>query len=324
MNKILLKTFSDEKLDEIIKCGFEEFEIDKKLAIIKKVFIKPNLSVDEPLLISGANTDVRIIKGVLRYLSQYQDLEVVVGESESFGRNVEKAMNRMSLMELEKEFKVKVKNLTKEQRVKILIPEGRFLKEVFLSRSVAEADLIINLPKIKTHRYTTITCALKNMFGSIPSPLRIRYHENIHQTIADLNTVFKNKIFIVTDGIMGMEGEGPLIGRKLSLNLLLFADNQTINDIAAAKIMKISLTDILHINLANIRERINLSEVDIIGDLSLADASRPFERPIQNWLTKAECRAVRFTFIGRLLLDVLARSFWYLYKKYRAIKNSII
>jgi len=83
MNQVLIKKFKASQLDQVIKQGFEYFSMPKKLKKVKSVFIKPNLVSDVKQYIKqGVNTDIRIIKAVIKYLSQYPHLKIYLGKSE--------------------------------------------------------------------------------------------------------------------------------------------------------------------------------------------------------------------------------------------------
>ena len=83
-------------------------------------------------------------------------------------------------------------------------------------RGVAEADLIVSLPKMKTHHWVGVTAAMKNMYGTIPGikygwPKNVLHYNGIPETVYDINASLPRTIAIV-DGIDCMEGDGPIMG----------------------------------------------------------------------------------------------------------------
>jgi len=308
MNKVLIKNFNENKIEGIIDAGFNFYGLDKKLASIKSVFIKPNLVTDvKEYIEQGANTDIRIIEAVIKYLSRYPNLKVFLGESETGtkikGRRLDLALELMGVKKLQNKYNFQIVNLTYDKKISIRIPEGKFLKRIELGKTLWDADLIINLPKIKTHKYATVTCALKNMFGVIPNPLRIKYHQNIHQVIADLNRLFYDKMFVITDGIVGMEGQGPLYGEKINLGIILFADNPLLNDVAAAKIMRFNPQAIRHLILTNNWAKEDIDNTELIGNLNILNAARKFKPANKNLFVKAEGFLMQFPWIVRVLFN---------------------
>lgn len=251
MQKVSLFKFEEDKLDELIKKGFHEIGLDYALRQAKTVCVKPNLVTDiEQYIKNGANTDIRIIESVLKYLSNY-NIKVILGESDTGtalkGRKLEKALKIMGVYKLKEKYKFDIINFSKVPLAEVSIPKGLFLKKIEIAKILRDTDIIINLPKLKTHKYSTITCALKNMFGAIPDPLRIKYHENIHRVVSDLNRIFIKKTFVVTDAIVGMEGKGPIYGNPVVMNALVFANSMFCNDLIACKLMSVNPQSVKHL-----------------------------------------------------------------------------
>jgi uncharacterized protein (DUF362 family) len=306
MKEVSVYRFDEKNIDSIIEKGFRDFNLDGRLKKIKSVFIKPNLLTDVPEYIkNGANTDVRVIESVIKHLSKFKNLKIWLGESDTGtevkGRKIELALKYMGVYALKKKYKFEIINLTADKKITVNIPNGRFLKKVDMSKTFMDCDLIINIPKIKTHKYSTITCALKNMFGSIPDPMRIVYHANIHQTLADLNSVLYKKTFVVVDGIVGMEGSGPLYGTPVNLNLLMFADNPMASDIAACKVIGIEPKEVKHIVYFSKITNDNL-KIKTKGNIKLEN-TRKFKRAHKNWFVFIEERLMQHRWSVRIVFN---------------------
>jgi uncharacterized protein (DUF362 family)/Pyruvate/2-oxoacid:ferredoxin oxidoreductase delta subunit len=124
---------------------------------------------------------------------------------------------------------------------------GRLGKGVFsaeLLRPAVEADIIINLPKLKTHGLTTLTCAVKNMFGLIPGLVKLEYHmrspklEDFCAMLVDIAEMASPELTIV-DAISAMQGEGPSGGDPKEMNLILAGENIHAIDYVSAWLMGI-------------------------------------------------------------------------------------
>jgi uncharacterized protein (DUF362 family)/Pyruvate/2-oxoacid:ferredoxin oxidoreductase delta subunit len=111
----------------------------------------------------------------------------------------------------------------------ILAPKGgrKFSKQLEIDRTVLEADVVINLPKWKTHSLTLLTLGVKNLFGCVPGAKKALWHlkagedrKVFAQTLVDLYQVIRPSLTIL-DGIIGMEGNGPNSGHPISLGLIL-------------------------------------------------------------------------------------------------------
>ena len=117
-------------------------------------------------------------------------------------------------------------------------PEGKLIKILDVIKPVLEADCIINLPKLKTHLFTTLTLATKNLFGVVPGLLKVGYHAKIKEVIRfsemllDILT-FVKPVLTVMDGIVAMEGDGPASGSPYDLGLIIAgADTLCVDSIA--------------------------------------------------------------------------------------------
>ena len=113
----------------------------------------------------------------------------------------------------------------------------------YFPRSVAKADLIVSLPKMKTHHWVGMTAAMKNLYGTIPGvvygwPKNVLHHAGIPQTVYDINASLPKTIAIV-DGILCMEGDGPIMGSPKSMGLILIGPNAAAVDATAARIMNL-------------------------------------------------------------------------------------
>jgi len=310
--KYALYRFREEKIDETISKGFKEFGIDEKIKECSLVMIKPNLVSDvKEYIENGCNTDIRLIESVLKFLGNY-NVKVVIAESETGtkikGRRLQRALDYMGVTKLRKRYDFEIVNLTNDEQVPVRWENGLMLKKLNMGKTSLDADLIINIPKLKTHKYATITCALKNMFGCIPDPLRIVYHKNIHKAIADINTLFIDKTFVVLDGIKCMEGQGPLFGNSVDMRIIGFCDDALVNDYVCAEIMGFEPFEIKHIDYFRKRYHdVDLDNIKIIGELKIADVRRKFEPSHKNWFVKVEEQLMRNHLIVRILFSNFVR-----------------
>jgi len=103
------------------------------------------------------------------------------------------------------------------------------LKELYLPRAVLEADYIVSLPKLKTHHWVGVTLSLKNMFGIVPGccygwPKNVLHWAGHHPSILDINSTVRPD-FAIVDGIIGMEGNGPIQGSPKASAVLILGDD---------------------------------------------------------------------------------------------------
>jgi uncharacterized protein (DUF362 family) len=119
---------------------------------------------------------------------------------------------------------------------------------------VDQADLIVSMPKLKTHHWVGFTGALKNMYGTIPGikygwPKNVLHHAGIPQTVFDINASLPHTIAIV-DGIVAMEGDGPIMGSPKPLGLVAIGANPTAVDATIARVMGLDPSRVSYLGLA--------------------------------------------------------------------------
>ena len=123
-------------------------------------------------------------------------------------------------------------------------PDAVYLKKLSILKPLTEADLIINLPKMKTHCQMVYTGAVKNMFGSIPGLAKMEMHfrmpdySHFADTLIDIFLASKPQLSIM-DGIIGMDGDGPTSGRIRNFGFILASENAFALDYSAVKLMGI-------------------------------------------------------------------------------------
>jgi uncharacterized protein (DUF362 family) len=121
--------------------------------------------------------------------------------------------------------------------------KGRFtqLNKFFISREIMEADVVINVPKLKTHHWVGVTLSMKNLFGTLPGtfygwPKNLLHTQGIRNSILDLS-VSVPVHYVIVDGIVGMEGDGPIMGNARKCGVVMMSRHMLAADVTAAEIM---------------------------------------------------------------------------------------
>jgi len=168
--------------------------------------------------------------------------------------------------------------------------DGVLLDRVYVAKAILEADVIVNLPKLKTHAFTTYTGGIKNMFGAIPKGQRLRYHDKYHyiddfnQMLVDVFSAVKPDLTII-DGITAMEGTGPSSGKLRNLGLILASRDTVALDAVVIKITGLKTRTKPITELASERGLGNhkLENIEIVGenisDVALTDFRMPDTEP---------------------------------------------
>lgn len=131
------------------------------------------------------------------------------------------------------------------------------LKGFYFPQQVLEADLIVSMPKMKTHHWVGYTGALKNLYGVIPGikygwPKNVLHFAGIPNTIFDINASLPKTVAIV-DGIVAMEGDGPIMGSAKPMGCLLIGTNCAAVDATLGRIMGFDPAKISYLQLADNR-----------------------------------------------------------------------
>lgn len=232
-----------DKLDNrILDWTFNGLEVQQ----YEKILVKPNILGPYPPS-KHANTHWKFIEWILIYLKTRFKGEIVVGDSSSF-----------STM---KSFEVsRIKEVCDRQNIRWLAfesdePVKRELlgKEIIIPKAVPESDLIINLPKLKTHILMKYTGAVKNLYGCISGGLKPALHkyfpkeEEFANVLVELyHTIAQDKeIITIMDGICGMEGNGPGSGRPVNSKVVISSRNPAAVDLFASYYIGYKMSDIL-------------------------------------------------------------------------------
>jgi len=244
------ESYDKKKLrDAISTCvdylgGFKKFINSKS-----KVVIKPNLllpaSPEEAI-----TTNPLFIEAVVENIADITGNSKNILIADSFGpgtpynrTGMEKIYRAAGILDIAKRTGCRLNYSTAYECLSN--KEGRILKRIEIIKPIVEADVIVNLPKFKTHNLTVITGAIKNMFGVIPGFTKVGYHlrfddfESFSRMLLDVVSFIKPALNIM-DGILGIEGEGPgRRGTRRRVGLVLASDDAISMDIIMSKIMNI-------------------------------------------------------------------------------------
>lgn len=233
-----------------------------------KVLLKPNIILPkEPE--KAATTHPSIINAVCRILKE-NNTEIWIGDSSGsllFG-GTRKAFGVSGIERIAKKWNAKLIYFETSKVISKNI-NGKILKKVEIAEPVLTADYVINLPKLKTHRFTKFTCAIKNLFGCIPGGRKRSYHgiaiseKRFGDLLIDIYQQLKVDLTIV-DAIVGMEGDGPTAGGIKKTGLILASSDCVAVDVVASSRIGFKPKEIYYINSAI--KRGLCPEIEIVGE----------------------------------------------------------
>ena len=154
------------------------------------------------------------------------------------------------------------------------------LESLYLPHTVLDCDVLVSLPKMKTHHWAGATLAMKNLFGLVPSgvygwPKNVLHWAGIPESIVDLHHLFPRQ-FAIVDGIVGMEGNGPIQGTPKAAGLLVAGTDVVGVDATCCRIMGIEPKKIDYLRLARGENNLEEKSFRQTGE-SIASVRNPFE-----------------------------------------------
>lgn len=275
---VALKKTSPQTLHADVAEVFDFAECLDRFKSGSAVLLKPNLVTDKKDYIDrGANTSTEVLDSLLRILSD-RGCRVSIAESETGtpakGRRLERAWTLMGLPELAQRYGADLLNLTDLPTRTVRFPGSR-APDLALPEVLFECDLILNIPKIKTHKYAVLTCATKNLFGLVPEPRRIVYHNRMLEIIVELAKTFGEKSVHLVDGLIGMEGNGPLYGKPVDLGVLVAGKSAWAIDRTVCDLISLPPARVRYLRIGS-RRGLEPDSIEARGD-SVEDLRRPFE-----------------------------------------------
>jgi uncharacterized protein (DUF362 family)/Pyruvate/2-oxoacid:ferredoxin oxidoreductase delta subunit len=230
------------------------------------VLLKPNLLYGKAPE-KAVTTHPSIVKGMIQIVREAGGIPFI-GDSPSIG-SLMRAAEKAGIKRVADETRCPLMEFDKP----ILPPKGggKFFKQFEIDRAVLEADVVINLPKWKTHGLTLLTLGVKNLFGCIPGPRKALWHlkagddrKVFAQMLIDLYQIIQPSLTIL-DGILGMEGNGPGSGHPIQLGLILASRDPLSIDQIVCDLLGISRKS-LPTNRLAFKEGLGESGIEVVGE----------------------------------------------------------
>jgi uncharacterized protein (DUF362 family) len=206
----------------------------------KTVLLKPNMVGLDPLGV--INTHPAVIAATRECFLRLGAVQVLIGDGPAMDRDTEAILESVRLRDyagpLGRSF-VDL-NVDDVQRV-VLKTHASRLKELYLPKTALGVDFLVSMPKLKTHHWAGVTLSLKNMFGIVPGscygwPKNVLHWAGIDRAILDINAAARPD-FAIVDGIVGMEGNGPIQGTPKDSGVLIFGNDPVAVDATCCRVM---------------------------------------------------------------------------------------
>jgi len=250
------------EIDKIVKYIIQEsgIDIDK---IGNYCLLKINAMSREVL--PGRNTSPWVLEAVLKNLKdKFPHTQFIVGDSDVAGyRQFHEACKNWGYTEIIKKYESKIINLSEDGFIKKSTKNPIF-PILEIPKTILSIDSIVNIPVIKTHVLSGITCCLKNHWGLL-SQSRYKYHVQVSEIIAEINSQIRKTVLNIADGTICIEGNGPKTGNPKICSVIFGGVDRVATDSAVLAFMGFSPNLAPHISLCE-RKGVGSSKYEIAGD----------------------------------------------------------
>jgi uncharacterized protein (DUF362 family) len=243
------RSYSDDLVKRMLE-GIRECGLDVRG---QKVLLKPNLVEFDPA--TCINTEVSVVAAALEVFRTLGAAQVWLGEGPGHRRDTY-ALAEMARYRSEiPGFVSLFVDLNRDD----VSPIQGFANrgEIYLPNTALRADLVVSLAKMKTHHWAGATLSMKNFFGLVPGsvygwPKNELHYIGIPESIVELSRVFSHS-FAIVDGIVGMEGNGPIQGTPKPVGVLVMGGDLPAVDATCCRIMGIDPAKIEYLQMATDR-----------------------------------------------------------------------
>jgi uncharacterized protein (DUF362 family) len=229
----------DQRLYDIVR----QLIAAQRLAVRgRSVVIKPNLVEFEPG--TAINTHPLLVHAACEAFRALGASQVTIAEGPGHRRDTLDLAEAAGYFRIIPGFEDSFVDLNVDEVTLVDLPQ-RFsrLKRVYLPNTVLGAGLLVSMPKMKTHHWVGATLSMKNLFGVVPSgvygwPKNVLHWAGITESIADLHSVLP-RAFTLVDGIVGMEGNGPIQGVPKQMGVLVAGADPVAVDATCCRLMRL-------------------------------------------------------------------------------------
>jgi uncharacterized protein (DUF362 family) len=250
------------------------------------VLLKPNLFTTKGPD-TGATTDLRIVLSIAKLL-QKRNSHCIIGECPAMASYARPdiVFDKLGVNTICEENNIEVRVLDQDYPVKVSM-KGVILRDFWFPETCI-LHPVISFPKLKTHALTTLTAAVKNLFGLQQGGSKANHHvrvkndaEAFSHLLLDIYIAIKNQVKLhIVDAVVAMDGEGPTNGNPLELGLIIAGEDAVAVDFVASSLMDWDPLDVGTNYLAAKRDLGPkcIDDVEIVGE-SLEEVKKRFKKP---------------------------------------------
>jgi uncharacterized protein (DUF362 family) len=247
----------------------------------QKVLINPSWVAPPVEPEKGCITQVEVTEAVAEMVREL-GARPIIAESSAVGVDSQKIIDASSYQTLIRKG-YEVVDLKKAEIVKVPVPKGKVFREIETYRVVQEADVILPVPKLKTHDQTEITCSIKKIKGLLSDKYKkLMHQEGLFEGVVDFLSVLRPQATVV-DAVYCQEGLGPVFGRSVKMDLVLVGKDLVAVDAVAGRLIGFDPGEVPLTQKAFERGlgTADLEEIEILG-LPLQKVQRRFMRSVED------------------------------------------
>jgi uncharacterized protein (DUF362 family) len=294
-------------LDDAVAAVFSFCGVDRSVKRDTKVLIKPNLCTERPEMIHTANTSLGLIEAVVKRLRDITP-HITIGEADGARYTVEQAYETNGIYGLVERYGVRAVNFsTLDDQVRV---PNEAIGEWNFAREFLETDYFITLPALKTHATTVFTGSLKNQWGCVPRKDRLIWHKHLDRLLCDIAVLVPPRLSIM-DGIVGMQGRGPINGYPIDAGLIIGGTDEVAVDATGMRLIGLDPYSSGHVRLAAERGigRIAAADIEIDGDferhrVTIEPAAQDWAIKLLNLFSRSEFITKNFIMNDRLFYPI--------------------
>ncbi len=279
--------YREAELRAALARGFVLLGVNDRLAAARKIVVKVGLIEARPPE-DHVITHPLLLRALLVALKEAAPAgaSICVADGSGHERDSAHVLARAGIEPVLSDLDVPFIDLNTDDLHAVEIPRPAAFREFVLPRTVTDADFVISLAKVKTHHRAGVTLGMKNLFGCVPGsvygfPKTRLHYAGVARVIADLASVVKPQLTVL-DGVIAMEGTGPLDGSPRALRTIIMGENAATTDAATARLMGFS--PMLLPQFWYVLDKELLARPVIVGD-ELPVPTPPFEPPANiTWL----------------------------------------
>jgi len=249
----------------------------------KTVLVKPNLVRPNPKNPFAVVTDERVLFALVELLKDAGAREIWIGDNPGYGLPLAEALAQLGDFKARLAgYGARLRFFDEEEKVVVDNPEATIFSPMILPKSLLDAEVYINLPKMKTHMHALVTLGIKNQYGLILDDQRMFFHRNdLHVKMVDILYKVRPHLTLV-DGIIAAQGQAPLSGSVVpDMNTLVAGEDIVAVDTVATSVMGIHPMEVAMLRLCR-QEGLGETDVDRIEirGQRIDAVRRQFTRPI--------------------------------------------